>query len=160
MRNVKIRTSESVRNGLKISTTAIAERNYYMIPSAYVNEAEKKYYVTKITEDGEKIVEITVSESDGVFVYVWDRHGPFSENDLLLNTTPGAAPYRVSETKTGYGVYRANNGVAEYRKIILDADALSASSYVVLDVNLAQGIKAFDYIVTDAAGIEEGQIIR
>ena len=160
MRSVNLRTSESVRTGLKISATALVERKYFMIPLDYIYEVEGRYSVIKSAEENDAVVSVTVSETDGEFAYIWDRGGGIFQNDLLINVSPGSAPFKVSDIAAGFGVYRVNNGVTEFRKVILDESFSAPGTYIILNPNLNHGIRAYDYIVTDAAGIEEGQIIK
>lgn len=157
MRNVNLKTTDSVRKGYKISNTAIATRTFLMIPTEYVYQSDKSY-VMKQTEEGEVIVPVVIADTDDSFVYVLDNVENLALSDTLVRSS-SATVYTLSETLTVQGVYKVNNGFAEFKKITLDTEISQTSGYTILNPSLNQGIKAYDYIVTDAAGIEDGQII-
>jgi hypothetical protein len=162
MRSVNFKMTDSERNGLKISATALVPRDYYVIPSAYIHTDEEKnsYFVTKQTLAGNTAFPVTVTElnEDNAFIAV--HLGQLSFGDVLLGGDTALPMYTVSETVTGQGVYRVNNGVAEYRRVQPDTSISAAGGYIILDPSLSQGIVAYDYIVTDAADVREGQIVQ
>jgi hypothetical protein len=136
------------------------ERTYYKIPVSYIITAEDIDSVIKSTDEGEFAVPVVFSFKDEDFGYVWEKDAPVSLDDRILKITPGSPAYRITETLTEQGVFRVNNGVAEYRWINPGEDYAKNAGYIILDAALGQGIKAYDYIVTDALTVEEGQIIR
>jgi hypothetical protein len=57
------------------------------------------------------------------------------------------------------GVYRVNNGTAEFRRVILPEDGTGDSGYFILDPAVNKNIQVYDKIVTDASQVQEDQII-
>lgn len=159
-RSVRFKTTDSVHTGLKISATAITTHDFYPVPLNYIHSEGNSRFILKKNAEGNTQTQVSVTWSDDAYSYIWVRLGQVAQGDILFGNKEGLPEYTVTEAVTEQGVYRVNNGVAEFRHIILDDNTSSASGYVVLDTGLSQGIRTYDYIVTDAAGIEDGQIIK
>jgi hypothetical protein len=66
---------------------------------------------------------------------------------------------KVEDDFTVKGVYRVNNGLAEFRPITISDDSSVDGEYIILDPRLNQNIQSFDRIVTDASSINENESI-
>jgi hypothetical protein len=161
-RNINIKTSGNIRSGYKISNTAIASRVCLVIPKAYLYENGNKYQVIKQAGEEEIIIPLASVRIDGDNAYVplgsGDLSTILSTGDVI--TRPGAyPPYELTDTQEEYGVYKINNGYADFKRIVLDTEISTASGYTILNPALNTSIKTYDYIVSDAAGVTDGQII-
>ena len=158
MRNVTIKMADYMSRGLKISNSAIVTREYFAVPSAYINKLGAQSFVYRQAGVGNESVPVTVLNQDASYAYTT---GFLSVGDTLaMHDDVSAETYQLTESMTEQGVFRANNGCAEFRKIAVDENALQTGTYTILSASVAQGIKEYDYIVSDAFGITEGQILR
>jgi len=157
MRSVSLKTSDSVVTGLKIPNTAITEKTMLSIPKAYVT-ADKPYKVYK--KDGDTFTEITVSifdEEDGSWL-IPAQNGYLEAGDAIANPNDHSDVMTISQTETMRGVYRVNDGTAEFRSITVASGDMTNSGYTILNPDTAN-IKAYDSIVSDAASVTDGEII-
>ncbi|MCL2707916.1 MAG: hypothetical protein FWF03_02240 [Defluviitaleaceae bacterium] len=162
MRSVNFKTSDSVQSGFKIPVSAITERNYFAVPEEYVSEAENNNFFVSLKTYGETVVRVPV-EITGTYpggCHIFDRSGALKKGDFLILDQLSSDSFEIAETQSVLGVYKVESGIAEFRKIIYDEDVSGLSGYIILDMSLSQGIKAYDYIVTESSGAYEGQIIR
>jgi hypothetical protein len=158
-RRVQIRTSESVRTGLKISNSAIVTRDFYVIPAEYIHDSERggKHVLIEL-EDGQATVPVAVVESDARFAYIPLETVNLRMGDLLHNAVHTGDMLTLSEQVTLQGVYRVNSGYAQFMRVTLDEDS-GSGAFSVLNPALNPRLKAFDHIVTNAADIKDGQIV-
>lgn len=160
MRSVTIKTTDSIRKGLKISNSAITKRTFLKIPLNYVYGAEDAGHVVKQVEEEEVIVPVKIADRDEAYAYVVWEGSDLSMGDIITSTSPVASSYEITETTSIQGVYRVNNGFAEFRRITLDEDVSQTSGFSVLNPTLNQEIRVYDYIVTDASLVKDGQILH
>jgi hypothetical protein len=159
MRSINIRTSDSVRSGLKISNTAITTRDYYTVPPVYIhNESDGGNYL--LTEGTEGFIQtrVVVADEDGDFAYI-----PVDTLGLAPGIRISAAEqplYVIPAPVSVTGVYKVNNGYTEFERIVLNEEEPPSGSYLILDQALNPDIKTYDYIVTNASEISERQPIN
>jgi regulator of sigma D len=158
MRSVRLRTSDSVHSGFKISNTAITTRTYFTVPPDYLRYTnDGSTYL--LTEGVEGVIQtpVSVSDEDAAFAYI-PADTPALAAGVKIST-PTLPIYVIPEPVDALGVYKVNNGIAEFERITLDGEEPPELGYVILDPALNPDIKTYDYIVTNAADISEGQII-
>ncbi len=158
LRSVNLRTSDSVRTGYKISNTAITNRGYFTVPPGYIREnSDGSTYV--LLEGAEGVIQTAadVADRDGDFAYI-----PADTLGLAAGakiSAPSMPIYVIPEPVSVLGVYKVNNGYAQFERITLDGEAPPDTGYSILDPALNPDIKTYDYIVTNAADVTENQII-
>ncbi len=151
------------KDGLKIPSSAIVDRSFYMIPEDYVirNDDTEKEITLKVESfgsDGSSNIDYVTANVykylDGD--YLIDRN-LLSEGDYIL-MEDSAKKYQIQEKdiQTLHGVYNINKGYAVFREItVIDEN----EEYCVVESNSVYGLAAYDYIVLNAADVTEDQIV-
>jgi hypothetical protein len=157
-RNVQFMLDTGVRSGLKLPITAITHEPIYYIPANCVEDGQ----VRRLRGDGTgtydtinvRIVAMPDEQNPNtVGVIVADNM--FTQGDVLLDTD--RLNFTVSEAVMLPGVYIANNCFALFVRIHLEDDTPENMGYIVLAPELNRRIREQDRIVTNAAGIRDGQ---
>jgi len=158
-RNVSIRTTTGVQNGLKIPCTAISSRQYLRIPVGYIH-GELDPFVSIFTEAGNSAVFVTVAETTDYNVYVAPVAG-LGLGSLLAPNNPYDPHILLTEEHLHelHGIYLVRLGAAEFRVINLGDDGVDVG-YILLDPALNPGINEFANVVIDASTVVDGQLIR
>lgn len=156
-------------SGLKIPTSSITTKEFYVIPEKYVVKCGKDnkdgFNVESYDENGNSITRAVnptfYSIVDGM-VYVDPNQGSFTENEpyikagdriLALDSNDS---FQVGNTAELDGVYCINQGYTEFRKI----KALYANEeYTIVEQGTTFGLTIFDRIVLNADAVEEEQVI-
>ncbi len=147
--------------GLKIPVSAIVEKDVYKIPISYFSAGSNQSNTNRINiqvldENGEitiKQIAPKIYDKDEEYCYVDPLD--FSSTDVLLdiNSNQTIACSLLSTNKI-QGVYSANRGTAEFKKITViktvDEFALIKSD---------EDLKIYDNIVLDSSKVTENQII-
>jgi hypothetical protein len=156
-RNVNIRTTQSVETGLKIPNTAVASRQYYIIPLTFLHGIIENS-VLRFSEEGNVSVPVTVAEWAGAYVHIRGDGLELAVGDILLDGLGGR--HELRDVRTVQGVYRVNTGVADFRVIHTDAPITErGGSTLLCPVRNQRSLNEFDSIVVDADMVTEGQII-
>jgi hypothetical protein len=157
-RSVSLRTSDNVRTGLKISNTAIVTRDFFAIPHEYIFESDRGRYVMVYLGETQVNVPVSVVESDERFSYVPLETDNLRLGDEVLNARHNNDKIELTEIVTLQGVYRVNNGFADFIKIIPDEES-GSGGFTILNPALNPRFKEYDHIVTNGQDIKDGQII-
>lgn len=146
--------------GLKIPLSSLAQRSFYLVPEAYVYEADqegKKNIIRRVyLEDGTASSEVMEVE-----VYSYDEENKeyfldaevLNAGDVLL-LTDSLESFTVSKQASLIGVYNMNKGYADFREIqILDQN----EEYAIVKSNTRYGLNVYDNIVLDASSVKADQ---
>jgi hypothetical protein len=158
-RSVQIRTTENVQTGLKVSNSSIVARDFFAVPHEYLFDGERGYHVTTALDGLEATVPVTVSFSDSRYAYIPFETDNLRINDILINAQYAGDTFTLYDKVTIRGVYRVNNGYAEFRRVNPD-DELVSGGYTILNPANNPSLRAFDRIVTNGADVTDGQIIH
>ena len=156
-------------SGLKIPSSSITTKEFFVIPEAYVMKGGKDdqdgFMVESFGEDGhstQKFVAPTFySITDGM-VYIDPNQGSFTSNESFIK--PGdriIIPdsndlYQVGNTAELEGVYCINQGYTQFRKIkVLYAN----EEYTIVEEGTTFGLTIYDRIVLNAEAVKEDQVI-
>lgn len=151
--------------GLKIPNSSIVEKEFILIPQDYLIQSgtDKNTGVLreKALEDGSlstEFINVTVynksEEEDGeVYYYVDDSS---LRNGDRLYMTDSVQQYVVSRRGTLVGVYNMNKGYADFRRIII---LYQNDEYSIVQSNTDYGLNVYDFIVLDAAAVDENDFI-
>lgn len=157
-------------DGLKIPTSAITTKEFFVIPEEYViisaeNNNKKGFLVEKFSKDGtaesEEVFPTFYSIVDG-FVYIDPNQGDFSSNDTYMKVgdriiLPDSNDrYQVGRTEKLEGVYCINQGYTLFRKIKV---LYSNEEYSIIEEGTTFGIDIYDRIVLNAEAVKENQVI-
>jgi len=158
-RNVSIRISSGIQQGLKLPDTAIATRQHYRIPIEYIYGVSERY-VLLFAEDGNVPVPVTIDEYTDYYAYVPAAQS-LGFGSILVPRSYHDPHLRLSDEHLHlrHGVYVEVWGVADFTAINI-GESSPAAGYVLLDPMLNPGISEFTHIVIDASRVEDGQILR
>ncbi len=162
-RYVEIEVLTDRRSGLKIPSTAIAEKTFYSIPEEYVitnsgTGSEVTFLRERFRGDGSSIVEYVTatvySKKDGRYLV---NTGLFEDGDYIqmVNTTK-KIQIRSQDTVTIQGVYNINKGYAVFREVtIVDEN----EEFCIVEADNIYSLAPHDRIVLDAAGVNSDDIV-
>ena len=156
-------------SGLKIPSSSITTKEFFVIPEAYVMKGGKDdqdgFMVESFGEDGhstQKFVAPTFySITDGM-VYIDPNQGSFTSNESFIKAgdriiIPDSNDlYQVGNTAELEGVYCINQGYTQFRKIkVLYAN----EEYTIVEEGTTFGLTIYDRIVLNAEAVKEDQVI-
>ena len=147
------------QKGLKVPNTAIVEKNFYLVDTAYVTtgtDGSRGVMRRTYTENGEEQALFTSTqiyyEQDGSYYIDMSQLSP---GDLLYK--PGTQEtMTVGAQATLTGVYNINKGFADFRQIsVLYAN----DEYSIVESGTMYGLSVYDHIVLDASTVSEDELI-
>lgn len=160
-RYVSIEIMKKEDTGLKIPVSAIVDKEVYKIPISYFSAGSNQSNANRINiqildENGEitiKQIAPTIYDSDEEYCYVDPLD--FSDTDVLLdiNSNQTIAVSLLSTNKI-QGVYSANRGTAEFKKITI---IKTVDEFALIESD--EDLKVYDNIVLDSSTVTENQII-
>lgn len=159
-RFIDIELITDAENGLKVPNSAIVEREFFLIPTSYItkggNGNDLGVMRETYNEDGSMLPEfvpITIyNEKEGEY-YIDDSALRIGDNIDMPDSTD---KYTISKSGTLIGVYNINKGYADFKQIqILNQN----EEYSIIKSNTDYGLVAYDYIVLDAASVDEDEFI-
>jgi len=158
-RNVSIRTSSGVHNGLMIPYTAITTRRSLQIPIGYIHGAIERYVLLS-SENGDIPLAVTLESTTDTYAYVVPVMG-LGPGSLLVPRSPSRPHILLSQDHVleVSGVYLVRFGAAEFREINLN-ESTTEMGYVLINPSLNPGISEFANLVIDASTVVEGQLLR
>lgn len=147
--------------GLKIPTSSILEKEFYLVPEEYISKDNPNYpacvYVDKMDKDGNAILEtrpvdIYKTTEDGCYL----AENVVSAGESLRKADNSEDRYVVGKTASLIGVYNINKGYCIFRAINILSEN---SEYSIVESDSAYGLSEYDHIVLDAATANEAEII-
>lgn len=146
--------------GLKIPNSAIVQKEFFIVPKAYVtkggNNGGDGVLLETYNEEGEaatQFVETEIYEETETDYYL-DNSTLRAGNYIVMPET--GEKYAVSRTGTLQGVYNINKGYADFKQISI---LYSNDEYSVVKSNTAYGLSVYDYIVLDASTVNDNEFI-
>lgn len=146
--------------GLKIPNSAIAQREFFLIPEDYLTKSgdsdSQGVLKEAVSENGE-----TTTEYVEVAIYSVVDGECYVETELLksgdhLVLTDSMETYTVSKRATLTGVYNMNKGYADFRQIEIQ---YQNEEYAIVKPNTSYGLRVYDLIVQDASSVSADQFI-
>ncbi len=146
--------------GLKIPNSAIAEKEFFLIPKEYItqggNDDDWGVLLESYDEDGN--VTVTFVETD---LYEETDDDYYVDDSVLRSGSCLIKPdstdkYVVSRTATLIGVYNINKGYADFTRIQI---LYQNDDYAIVKSNTTYGLSEYDYIALDASTVEDNQFI-
>ncbi|MDE6620213.1 MAG: hypothetical protein K2K74_06950 [Lachnospiraceae bacterium] len=159
-RFVDIELVGSDKQGLKIPVSAIAEKEFFIIPADYMTKggSNGNYGVLKekADENGNLVnefIETTVYSSNEEEFYVDNTDLKVGDYICKMDSTEKMA---ISKSGTLTGVYNMNKGYADFKQItILDQN----DEYAIVSSNTQYGLTVYDRIVLDASSVNNNDFI-
>jgi hypothetical protein len=157
---VDIEIDDDDEEGLKIPNSAIAQKEFFIIPAEYM---------TKGGSDGADGVLKEKYDEEGNVQYVFVETTVYSSNDdeyYVDNTNLSVGDYiqkpdstdkmAVSKSGTLTGVYNMNKGYADFKQITIIAQN---DEYAIVSSNTMYGLTVYDRIVLDAKSVNTDDFI-
>lgn len=149
--------------GLKIPNSAIVDKEFYLIPEAYVtpegNNGKGQVLRQYVMENGEissKLYDISLYSYDKDTREYYVDATILDEGNILLKED-GQETFMVSRRATLTGVYNVNNGYADFRQINILAQN---EEYAIVKANTQYGLNVYDYIALNAKAVHDDQFIN
>lgn len=159
-RFIDIQILDDVLTGLKVPKSALAFKDFYVIPKSYGGEGENesgeigfRLRVTKNGKTSDDFYYPTIAYSDENNYYVSTA---LFEKGAVLSGLETNEPYTIERTTEFTGVYNINNGYTIF--VIVDILDTTDEYYIVESKNQL-GLVAYDRIVLDASMVSDNQII-
>ena len=149
-RNVQFKLEDTNRHGFKIPVSAIDKKNLFKIPENFVTKKENTYEVTKKNNEH---VPIKIYDSDENYYFA--ESSALKSKDIIISSDK---EYEISQTKKIRGIYIANTGIAEFKKINF-TEQIPTAGFIIIDPKLNPSIKIYDRIITDIEKINDEQKI-
>lgn len=153
VRNIKFKLNNDKKHGYKILTESIAKKNLFKIKREFIYKHDY-YYVIKKGEENNKI-RVKIYDMDENYFYIDSEE--LKLKDVIVKENNKKDEFIINSLKKIHGIYLANTGIAEFKKINFDGDL--NKNFVVLDEKLNPEIKIYDIIVSDIKNISDGQKI-
>ena len=156
-------------SGLKIPSSSITTKEFFVIPEEYVMKGGEEdadgFLVEKFDEDGHStqvfVAPTFYSITDGM-VYIDPNQGSFTSNETYVKAgdriiIPNSNDlYQVGNTAELEGVYCINQGYTQFKKIkVLYAN----EEYTIVEEGTTFGLTIYDRIVLNAEAVKEDQVI-
>ncbi len=146
--------------GLKIPVSAIAQKEFFLIPMDYVAfvEEENTYYIytESYMENGQKTIQkhevSPASLQDGQY-FLDSINLEIGTRLVKLNSDE---VYTASQKGTLTGVYNINKGYADFKQITVKNQN---ESYAIVASNTQYGLNVYDYIVLNASAVSENDFV-
>ncbi len=146
--------------GLKIPNSAIVEREFYLIPKAYLtkggNSGNDGFIRETYLEDGQastEFVEATVYNESEDDYYI--DSSIFEPGDYIIRPDSNER-YAISKKATLIGVYNINKGYADFKQVtILNQN----EEYAIVKSNTEYGLSVYDHIVLVGESVDENDFI-
>lgn len=156
----EIKTEQA--DGLKIPTSAVTEKSFFLIPVDYLTQggdsSDTGFNKEVYDESGTTVVFVptTIYYSDDEFYYVdTGESSGFKAGDYVVRPE-SVDRYQIGRTASLKGVYNINKGYTIFKQIdILDSN----SEYYTVRRSMKYGLSVYDHIVLDASMVQEGQLL-
>lgn len=146
--------------GLKIPKTAETEKEFYVVPKAYItqggNSSDSGVLKQTKDEDGNVItafITANIYYEDDEVVYLDPNQ--FEENDILI-MPESTETYVLSEKRSLKGVYCINKGYAVFKQINILCES---DTYYIVEEGNSYGLSNYDHIALDSTNIKENDVV-
>ncbi len=146
-------------SGLKIPNSAIADKDFYIVPKEYVTigDSGRQGVVRETTDDEgnptQEFIETSIySETEDEY-YLDNLE--LRQGDVL-DKSGSPDTYTIRLTGSLQGVYNINKGYAEFKEISI---LYSNDDYSIVKPNTTYGLSEYDYIVLDASTVTDGEML-
>lgn len=146
--------------GLKIPKTAEAEKEFFVVPKAYItqggNSSDSGVLIQTVDADGNTITAyqtVNIYYEDEEIVYL--NPNEFEKSDTILKPESNET-YRLSEKRTLKGVYCINKGYAVFKQIHILCES---DTYYIVEEGNSYGLSNYDHIALDSTNIKENDVV-
>lgn len=156
-RFLEIELITDTENGLKVPLSAIANKEFFLVPQEYVtkggNSGQDGVLREVAGEDGTLTTEFVPTQ-----IYQETDVDYYLDNSALrvgdhLVKPDSTEDYTVSRTATLIGVYNINKGYADFKEIQI---LMQNDEYAIIKSNTVYGLSAYDNIILDVEAMSDG----
>ena len=149
LRYIEVEFMIDDQQGLKIPNTAIVEKEFYLIPKAYLVE-----------QDGDQGFMKEIYDKDGGASVEFLKMTIYYEDDdyyYYVKAVPKMnVSVQVGNTGVLKGVYNINKGYTQFRQINI---LYQNEEYALVEQGTSYGLTVYDHIVLNGSAVNEDQII-
>lgn len=159
-RHIAFRIAEANVEGFKIPTTAVINKDFYVVPKDYLTKAGDANVVLKqvFHEDGTTSIEqVAVSVYATIEDDCYILADSINTGDYIVKPD-SQERYPIARQEPLQGVYNVNQGYCQFKKIEIITLTADGGYYIVSPTS-TYGINAYDHIVLNANLVVESQII-
>ena len=146
--------------GLKIPKTAETEKEFYVVPKAYItqggNSSDSGVLLQTVDGDGDSITAfqtVNIYYEDEEVVYLDPNE--FEKYNTILKPESNET-YHLSEKRTLKGVYCINKGYAVFKQIHILCES---DTYYIVEEGNSYGLSNYDHIALDSTNIKENDVV-
>ncbi len=158
-RYVEIELITNEDRGLKVPNSAIAEKEFFLIPKGYITKgrnSENGVLKESYSENGEVSTEFIPTT-----IYQETETDYYLDNSILkvgnnLVKPDSNEKYTISRSATLIGVYNINKGYADFKEIQI---LYQNNEYSIIKPNTTYGLNMYDRIVLDAETVNVNELI-
>lgn len=147
--------------GLKIPNSSIVQKDFFLVPKAYMTKGEDGsdgVILERYNEDGNifsEFIETSIYNYDAENEeYYLDSAALEIGSNILMPDSQ--EKYTISRRASLTGVYNMNKGYADFRQINI---LYQNEEYAIVKSNTQYGLNVYDYIVLNAAAVNDDQFI-
>ena len=166
-RVVYIQMTDTVQRGLRIPNSAIVTKRFFTIPLGYIHGETSHYVVVHTIEDGNINVPVELFDiPSNTVAYIIEETAGIELGIRLMPTDSevlGSLLLQMNHIYTMYGVFRVNDGFADFRVINVPETSdpeLNPNDFTVLDPTTNSTLRRFDRIVLDPTSVHQDMRIR
>lgn len=159
-RFVKIELLVEEEEGLKVPNTAIAQKEFLIVPEEYVTKGgengESGVLKQVYDEDGNlsnKFIPVTIYSEEDNNYYI---DSPELELGSTLQLMDSSTTMEISEKGSLVGVYNKNKGYADFKQIQV---LYQNEEYSIIKSNTEYGLIEYDYIVLEAETVDDDEFL-
>ncbi len=159
-RYLDVELETDVEKGLKIPNSSIVEKEFFLIPTAYITkggDSDKEGFMRQTyLEDGSISTEFVPTDiyyASGTDYYV--DTSVFQIGDYII-MPQSDEKYPVSKKGTLTGVYNMNKGYADFTQIKI---LYQNKEYSIVKSNTEYGLSVYDHIVLDGKSVNDNDFI-
>lgn len=160
-RFVKIELLIEEESGLKVPNSAIVQKEFFIIPENYVTKSgetgESSVLKQIYDEDGNqtsKTVPITIYNKEDGKCYI---DSPDLEMGSTLKLPDSNITTEIKDRGSLVGVYNKNKGYADFKQIQI---LYQNEEYSIIKSNTEFGLIEYDYIVLEAATVDDDEFLN
>lgn len=149
-------------DGLKIPVTAVATKNFYLVPLEYMTQggdSSNTGFMKEIYSESGTLAEFvptTIYYSTEDYYYIdMGENAPFTAGDYIVKPN-SQERYQIGSSASLQGVYNINKGYAVFKQIEI---LKSNEEYYTIKKGTKYGLSVYDHIVLNANTVYEGELI-
>ena len=150
------------KSGLKIPKTSVVEKEYYEVPSEYLeqggNSSSQGVLVQTSSRSGNAAAEF---QEVGTCYFSDSKDTCYIDTSLFKEGTVLVKPesqdtMTLGKTKKLKGTYNINKGYTIFKRIEILCES---DEYYIINSSTASGLTNYDHIVLDGSSVKENEII-